>query len=303
MSLRPEISQLLTQIQASGMKPFHQSSISEVRTAISSFRNMQKPIEHVAKTTDIEYQEHTWLRIYQPAILQASEQRLPVLVYYHGGGFVAGDLDVVDETCHALAHLTTHIVVSVDYRLAPEHPFPAAHLDARTGLQWVVEHIENYSGDLSHIRLIGDSAGGNLATTTALWAKTKGIHVDKQVLIYPVIQPEMDSPSRHPENAYLISQEDMNWFWMHYAIQDGHEVNYSPLQFDHLKEAPPTLILSTEYEVARDDAEYYGKCLIENGVTTTFKRILGGVHGIFWLSAIVPEHEVMRQEIKAFLAQ
>lgn len=298
MPLTVEIQDLLAQIQASGIKPFHQSSVEEVRGVVASFQNMQKPVENRSKTTDVEYQTGTFLRIYQPANAQGM---LPVLVYYHGGGFVSANLEVADESCHALAQMNQHVVVSVDYRLAPEHPFPAAHLDAQQALVWALEHISEYGGDPTRISLIGDSAGGNLATTTALWAKSKAIAVRKQILIYPVIQPEMNSASRSDENGYLISQQDMDWFWRNYQVQDEHAVKYSPLQFDRLADAPETLIISTEYEVARDDAEYYAHCLIENGVRTTVKRILGAVHGIFWLSAVVSEHQLIRDEIADFL--
>ncbi|ATO20162.1 esterase [Acinetobacter sp. LoGeW2-3] len=298
MPITAEIETLLGQIQAAGIKPFHQSQVDEVRGVVASFQTMQKPVERKSQTMDIEYRPGTYLRIYQPNI---SSENLPVLVYYHGGGFVAGNLEVADETCHVLAEMNQHIVVSVDYRLAPEHPFPAAHLDAREGLVWTLENIQYYGGDPKQISLIGDSAGGNLAATTALWAKSEGIAIKKQILIYPVIQPDMESASRTEENGYLISQQDMDWFWKNYQVQDGHTVQYSPLQFKNLNEAPETLIITTEYEVSRDDAEYYGLCLIEKGVSTTIKRIQGGVHGIFWLSAVVPEHQLIRAEIAKFL--
>lgn len=298
MPITSEIETLLGQIQTAGIKPFHQSQVDEVRGVIASFQTMQKPVEKKSQTTDIEYRSGIYLRIYRP---RKSSKTLPLLVYYHGGGFVAGNLDVADETCHVLAEMNQYIVVSVDYRLAPEHPFPAAHLDAREALVWTLENIQNYGGDPTQISLIGDSAGGNLATTTALWAKSQGIDIQKQVLIYPVIQPHMESASRTDENGYLISQQDMDWFWNNYQVQDGHTVKYSPLQFDNLSDAPETLIITTEYEVSRDDAEYYGFCLIEKGVSTAIKRIQGGVHGIFWLSAVVPEHQLIRKEIANFL--
>lgn len=298
MPITQEIATLLGQIQEAGVKPFHQSQVDEVRAVVESFQNMQKPVEVKTKTTDVEYRTGTYLRIYQPEL---AGKTLPVLVYYHGGGFVAGSLAVADETCHVLAQMNQHIVVSVDYRLAPEHPFPAAHEDARQGLEWVFQHIQEYGGDENQISVIGDSAGGNLATTSALWAVSQDMKIAKQILIYPVIQPEMDSASRNDENGYLISQQDMDWFWKNYQIQDGQSVQYSPLQYDNLSAAPETLIVTTEYEVSRDDAEYYGFRLIEQGITTTIKRIRGGVHGIFWLSAVVPEHQTIREEIARFL--
>jgi acetyl esterase len=298
MPITAEIDELLRQIQTAGIKPFHQSQVEEVRSVVESFQSMQKPVEKQMQTTDIEYQPGTYLRIYKP---ESTTEKLPVLVYYHGGGFVAGSLNVADESCHILAEMNKHIVVSVDYRLAPEYPFPAAHLDARAGLKWTVDNIQNYGGNIDQILLMGDSAGGNLATTTALWAKSQGIYIHKQILIYPVIQPEMNSASRRPENGYLISQEDMDWFWKSYNVHDQHNVEYSPLQFKNLADAPPTLIVTTEYEVSRDDAEYYAFRLIERGVQTTVKRILGGVHGIFWLSAIVPERQKILEEISDFL--
>lgn len=298
MPITAEIETLLGQLQAAGIKPFHQSQVEEVRGVVASFQTMQKPVEKKSRTADIEYRSGAYLRVYQP---KTSSETLPVLVYYHGGGFVAGNLEVADETCHVLAQMNQHVVVSVDYRLAPEHPFPAAHLDAREGLTWTLENIQDYGGDPAQISLIGDSAGGNLAATTALWAKSQGIAIQKQILIYPVIQPKMESASRTDENGYLISQQDMDWFWKNYQVQDGHAVKYSPLQFDNLADAPETLIVTTEYEVSRDDAEYYGLRLIESGVSTTIRRIQGGVHGIFWLSAVVPEHQWIRTEIAKFL--
>lgn len=246
------------------------------------YRAMQSMLPHheVAETEDADA-DGVPVRIYR-----ASEEQAPCIVFFHGGGWVIGDLDTHDSICRQLANETGYTVVAVHYRLAPEHPFPAAIDDCYAALRWVQNNADklNIKGD--RIAVAGDSAGGNLAATVSIRARDEGTHgISFQLLIYPVTDFSFETGS-YSENAdgYLLTMEGMRWFWNHYIGHDeslGNHPLASPLQADDLSNLPPALIITAEFDPLRDEGEAYGERLKEAGVKTEVQRYDGLIHGFF----------------------
>lgn len=220
------------------------------------------------------------VRLYTPFF----GKTLPVIVYYHGGGWVYGNLESVDAGCQLLADQTQAIVVSVDYRLAPEYPFPTPLYDAYDSLVWVHDHIEALGGDASRLSVAGDSAGGNLATVVAHLATTReGPTLQAQALIYPVTNVDFSTVSylAYGEN-YGLDTQAMQWFSHHYT----EEANFtnplvSPLQLEDVRKMPKTLILAAEADVLFDEGLSYAQKLSAAGVTVDHITMPGLIHSYF----------------------
>lgn len=305
MPLDIAVQNLIDVLSKQGLKSFEQMSVAEARDAVDSFVGLQAPPREVARIVDTEYPGpggNQQIRIYIPETLAAT---LPVVLYFHGGGFVAGGLSVVNEPLSALANDAAAIVVAASYRLAPEHKFPAATDDSFAALKWVAENIHRYGGDTTRIAVMGDSAGGNLATVAAIRARDEGgPTLCAQVLIYPVIDPTAKLPSRTEfKEGYLITAAGLDWFWQQYLASPSDAENplASPSKAASLAGLPSTLILSTEYEVARDEGEAYGKQLADAGVVTKVIRFDGLIHGVYWMSGVIPRSRELHDAIVAFL--
>jgi acetyl esterase/lipase len=217
----------------------------------------------------------------------------PGLVYFHGGGWVIGDLDTHDSTCRWLAEGSGATVVSVDYRLAPEHRFPAAADDALAALRWVADHGAEIDVDPARLAVGGDSAGGNLAAVVAREACAAGLELRFQLLVYPVCDGTMARPSMD-ENAegYFLTRESMAWFWGHYmGDHDWTDPRASPLHAPDaaLAGLAPALVVTAEYDPLRDEGEAYAARLAAAGVEVTATRYDGVIHGFFSMSDWVPE--------------
>jgi acetyl esterase len=223
------------------------------------------------------------VRIYTPY----GQGPFPSLVYYHGGGWVVGDLDGADVPCRLLTNRANCVVVSVDYRLAPEHKFPAAVEDAYAAAKWVVENAPSIQVDPARVAVGGDSAGGNLAAVVALMARDRGgPSLLYQMLIYPVTHHAYNTDS-YRENAegYFLTKDMMVWFWNHYLRdeQDGKNPYASPLLADNLSGLPPALVITAEYDPLRDEGEAYAERLKAAGIPVEVTRYNGMIHGFFWM--------------------
>ena len=216
---------------------------------------------------------------------------LPILVWYHGGGFTIGDLDTADRTCRKLAARTGAIVVSIDYRLSPEHPFPAAADDCLTALRWIASNGASIGGDASRIAVGGDSAGGNLAAVVAVHARDEGIPLRYQLLVYPVTDCTMSAAS-YEENGvgYLLTADTMDWFIGNYlgGTTDPKDPRVSPLFTDDMNGVAPALVITAEFDPLRDEGEAYADRLRDAGVDVETRRFDGQVHGFFGLGSITP---------------
>jgi len=253
------------------------------------------PVEEVAEVEDIHAPGpggDLRMRVYRAR----SERPSPALVYFHGGGFVIGSLDSHDGTCRDLARAADCTVVSVDYRLAPESPFPAAPEDCYSATCWIAEQAADLGVDPRGIAVGGDSAGGNLAAVTALLCRDReGPELCHQLLIYPVTCHGTETASyRENGEGYMLTAAMMQWFWGHYLDEPGRGSDplASPLLADSLTGLPPATLITAEFDPLRDEGEAYGKRLADAGVPTRLTRYDGMFHGFFSMPAAIDRARV-----------
>ena len=226
------------------------------------------------------------LRIYTPE----GSGPFPILMYFHGGGWVLGNLSVRDNTCHFFANTVGCIVISVDYRLAPKHKFPSAVEDAYTATQWAAEYGGDINGDASRIAVGGDSAGGNLAAVVCLMAQDRGgPPLVFQVLAYPATNlATLETNSyRNFARGYGLTKSHVKWFRKQYLPDEKDRKNpyASPLLADDLSKVPPALVLTGEFDVVRDDGESYVGRLKEAGVSARYIRYADKGHMAYWITS------------------
>jgi acetyl esterase len=228
----------------------------------------------------------------------------PAVMYFHGGGFVAGNLGTHDVICRRLAKASGAVVVSVDYRLAPEHRFAIPLDDCHAATSWVAAHGEEITADGGRLAVAGDSAGGNLAAAVALRSRVAGPTLAAQVLVYPCIDAACAMAS-YAENGegYLLTAAAMRDVWEWYLGPDGDPTDplASVLDAPDLSGLPPTLIQTAEYDPLRDEGEEYGRRLDAAGVGVTVHRYDGMIHGFLGLRELVPESDAAMTEIVRFL--
>ncbi|MGH8987208.1 MAG: alpha/beta hydrolase [Acidimicrobiales bacterium] len=225
-----------------------------------------------------------------------------LLVYYHGGGFVLGDLESHDGICRDLASGSGVAVLSVDYRLAPEHPFPAGVEDAWAALGWVHAHAGALGADPGNLAVGGDSAGGNLAAVVALMARDEGIGLRLQLLVYPVTdETEERRAARARDDAGIfLTTVALDWFDSHYR-PDRDDWRASPLVADDLTGTAPALVITCEYDPLRSEGDEYAHRLEAAGVTVTHRSYPGLIHGVFGMGAAVPASQALMDESCAAL--
>ena len=235
------------------------------------------------------------LRIYTPDDAPATTRAgdaLPMLVLFHGGGFIAGSPDSHDGGARELCALARAIVVSVDYRLAPEHKFPAAAEDCHAALLWAAAHAAELGGDATRLAITGDSAGGNLAAAVALMNRDRGgPALALQALVYPTLDPACDSPSAVANGeGYLLTTASMKWMWSLYVngADDYANPYAAPIAAASLAGLPPALVITAEFDPLRDEGEAYGRALEAAGVPVTISRYDGMIHGFASCFDITP---------------
>ena len=292
-------------MEAQGGPAFYEGSPEAAR---AMFRQMElggepEAVEAVADRTIPGPASDIPIRVYTPK----GGSTLPVLVFFHGGGWVICDLDTHDGVCRALANAAGCIVVAVDYRLAPEHKFPAAADDAFAATEWVAEHAVEIGGDPSRVAVGGDSAGGNLAAVVAQMANDRGgPKLAFQLMVYPVTDYNFDTAS-YRENAegYMLTTDAMKWFWTHYLpdAKAGLDPRASPLRADDLSGLPPALVITAEFDPLRDEGEAYAARLADAGVAAKSTRYDGMIHGFFSMSALLPQGRQAIDEAAAALRE
>lgn len=282
MTLDPQTAQFIAAAQAAGGTPYQDMGSAAdaretYRRVVEARRGSAPPAGPQCSVEGVKVGD-LWCRIYRPLERSVHEGPMPLVVYYHGGGFVLGDLDTHDALARAFVSLPA-IVVSVEYRLAPESTYPAAHEDSWTWLRWAAEGM----GDWSHAdRLVvaGDSAGGLLAASMAQRCRdTPGApDLAAQCLIYPALNVAMDTPS-HEANAegYLLTRDGMRWFYDSYAPGEG----FSPTELTDLSGLAPAVITTAGYDPLADDGIDYGHRLREAGVPCVNLHADGLIHGFF----------------------
>lgn len=231
---------------------------------------------------------------------------LPVVIYFHGGGWFMGDLDSHDNLCRSIAGKSGSVVLSVDYRLAPEHPFPAAFDDAYAALLWTAQNAASIGGDPAKIFVAGDSAGGNLAAVVSLATKERGgPPVKGQVLIYPATNlAELNTPSHaHFGKGYYLTRDYILKFREFYLPNraDWRNPYVSPLLADDLSGLPPAFVITAQFDVLRDEGEAYAERLRQAGVPVKVKRYEGMIHGFVNMERLLGQAEQATDDIADFL--
>ena len=280
MPLDPEMAVLMEPIRSSGMMgPFHGKTVEEIRELEAS--QPSAPLASIHRREDREVPGPNGpipIRIYAPD----ETPDLPVLVFLHGGGFVLCSIESHDAICAEISNASKCIVVSVGYRLAPEHKFPVPVEDCYAATKWVTENAANIGGDPSRIAIAGDSAGGNLATAVTLMARDRGgPSLVFQLLVYPNLDYGSDRPSMRDRADYLMAPGEMTWFWHHYMSSESDAKNpyCVPFRADHLSGLPKAHIVVAEYDFLKDEGVDYATRLIGDGVRTTISYHPGLVHG------------------------
>jgi acetyl esterase len=269
-------------------------SVLEARAMVAASVSLQGPAPAVHRVHDVLAAGAAGalpVRVVAPTPQAAA----PLMVYFHGGGFVVGSVEVADAPCRALALGTGCVVASVGYRRAPETPFPGPAEDAYAATCWLAEHAAELGAGGERLVVCGDSAGGNLAAVVALMARDRGgPRIDHQVLLYPTLMPPARADfASHRENAtgYGLRRSEILWFWDHYlaAEEDGLQPYASPLLAPDLAGLPPASILSAEYDLLRDESLAYAERLREAGVPADVHVYPGMIHGFFWMDKALDE--------------
>ncbi|PYN15713.1 MAG: acetyl hydrolase [Candidatus Rokuibacteriota bacterium] len=246
------------------------------------------------------------LRVYRPAGVAASVA-LPGLLYFHGGGWVIGDLDTHDVLCRQLTAEAGVTVVNVDYRLAPEHKFPAAADDAWAATRWTVAHASEFGVDAGRLAVGGDSAGGNLAAVVALQARDAGAPIIKlQVLVYPVTDVAAESRSYQDfSEGYMLTRESMRWFTAHYLAAAGQANDWrvSPLRASSHAGLPPALVVTAGFDPLRDEGAAYAAKLQQAGVLVDYVCYGGMIHGFAGMGKLIETGNRAVSHIAATLRQ
>lgn len=297
MSLHPDVASMLAALDA-GFPDVTTVAPPELRALIRERRAplQRQPDMHEVHEVVIDGPGGDLaLRVYRP---HHDDPELPVVVFAHGGGFVFCDLDSHDEFCRAMAEGVGVVVASVDYRLAPEHPAPAAHDDVYAALEWMAKNAASYGGDPSRIVLAGDSAGGNLAATVAIAARDKaGPAVIGQALFYPVIDDDFETESyRKFGSGYYNTTKAMTWYWKQYAPHGTDDVRLVPTRATTLADLPPAVVVTAELDPPCYSGDAYAQRLAADGVPVRHRRFAGLFHGFLTFPSLSLT-EPARQEI------
>jgi acetyl esterase len=291
----PEVRAVIEQAEERLLPPAQALTPASARRRLEDLFATQ-PVEDVESVEDVAIpgpESALPVRLYEPA----AESPHPVLVYLHGGGYVAGSLDTHDNVCAALTNRADCLTVSVDYRLAPEHPFPAALEDGYAALEWVHEFGEHVGADTDRVALAGDSAGGNLTAAVALLARDRGgPDIARQVLVYPAVA----SPSVHEfdswaENAegYLLERAGSEWYVDRYVDSaiDRRNEYFAPLLVDDLSGLPPATVVTAGFDPLRDEGIEYADRLAAAGVEVEHHHYDDVIHGFVSLQSVISRGE------------
>jgi acetyl esterase len=307
--LDPDAAAVFRAFQEAGRPPYETVSPAEARELYLKGRVVTNPeppeLKSVQPLAIPAPHGSIGARVYTPMRLRKTNGLAPCLVFFHGGGWVIGDLDSHDVVCRKLADEGQLVVVSVDYRLAPEHKFPAAVEDAITATKWIADNSRRLDIDASRLTVGGDSAGGNLAAVVAISARDgNGPDIAGQVLIYPAIDFALTHPSHsEPETSILLTHSVIRWFRDHYltGVADISDWRASPARAGTLIGLPPAYVLTVSADPLRDEGDEYAHRLKEAGVPVTYRNFPGQFHGFFTMGKLLQQANVAAKEIGAWL--
>ncbi len=293
--LDPQAQALMQLMIDKGVPPVNTLSPTEARASYRSRRSFTQPdAPEVFKTEDqrVSYKGiHVPVRVYHPFSAQ-SEKALPALVYLHGGGWTIGDLDTHDVLCRSLCLQADLVVISVDYRMGPEHKFPAAFEDAVAAFEWTVENANPLGIDAKRIAIGGDSAGGNLTAAACLQLRSHPVQPAFQLLIYPATIMWQDTPSYHANGqGYMLTKDSIAYYTTNY-LRDRHDAKdwrASPQWAESHAGLPPAFVLTAGYDPLRDEGLMYADALSKAGVSTQYVCFERQIHGFITMGRVMQE--------------
>ncbi len=292
MPLDPQFAAMRAERMARGATPLYEMTLAEARAAdLADIRAAGGDVEHVLEVTDGTFpgaDGELPVRVYRPS----AGRPLATLVYFFGGGWTLGGIDTSDGVCRALANAAGCLVVTPGYRLAPEHPFPAAVDDCLAAVSWVAGNADELGADPTRIAVGGDSAGGNLAAVVAQQAADRGPRLAAQLLVYPNTCYGADTESlRDNDDRWMFNRHSVDWYWRNYLADPdaGRDPRVSPLLAPDLSGLPPALVITAEYDPLRDEGERYAERMRAAGVPVALTRYDGMAHGFFTMSGVLPD--------------
>ena len=297
----PHMQKVLDALGTLGGKPIESLTPAEARTQATPADAVKKVLQQEGKSTEPEAVANVKdmtipgpigdipIHIYTPK----GAGPFPIMVYYHGGGFVIADTKTYDATPRALANGAQAIMVAVDYHQAPEHKFPAAANDAYAAYLWVLQHAKEFNGDPNRVAVGGESAGGNLATVVAMMARDKKAQLPvHQLLVYPITNNDFNAPSYTANaNAKPLNRAMMQWFMNHYLAkaEDGNNPYVSPLKATSLKGMPSATVITAEIDPLMSEGKAYADRLKKEGVNVSYRNYTAVTHEFFGMAAAVPK--------------
>jgi acetyl esterase len=310
VSLDPDAAAVFKAYQEAGRPPYETVSPSEAREFYLQARLVSNPEPPELKSVrPLAIPSPAGIipaRVYTPTTLRQTHGLAPGLVFFHGGGWVIGNLDTHDVACRTLARQGELIVISIDYRLSPEHKFPAAVEDSIAATAWISQNAAALGIDASRLLVGGDSAGGNLAAVVAIHARDTG-HEPKlagQLLIYPGTDFRMTHPSHsEPETSILLAHSVIRWFRDHYlnSLDEIDDWRASPARVMNLAGLPPAYLLTAGADPLRDEGDEFAHRLKQAGVPVTYRTFPGQFHGFFTMGKLLPQAGVAAREIGGWL--
>lgn len=284
--VHPKIAEHLSGEADDEREPFHKMTIDEIRTMDEEnglSQDLDIPVENVENETISGPDKEIPIRIYDPRTDRS--KKVPVIMYLHGGGWISGSIETHNRICRKLATEFEYPVISVGYRLAPEHPFPEGLEDCYTVLEWIVESNNRLGIDSEQIIVMGDSAGGNLAASTVLLARDRdGPDISHQVLIYPAVGDARTTQAySENETGYALTANIIDVIYDHYTESDIDDANYYawPRKANDLSDLPPATIITAGFDPLRDDGILYAKRLKEADVPVSLTNYPNTIHGFF----------------------